>query len=150
MTMSIASMDPSAPEWVTLEPPTYPRLRSGPGGAPESLVSHLSQDQILELRSLVETELAALKKSMAISEEALRPVELDQTAVGRLSRIDSLKNQGMTRNLHEREKSKLAKLEAALERLGQGLYGVCMVCQAELPYGRLLVFPEAEACARCG
>lgn len=36
----------------------------------------------------------------------MRPVALDQTAVGRLSRIDSLQNQGLTRNLQEREQGK--------------------------------------------
>lgn len=113
-------------------------------------MSHLLPDQLAELRTLLEKELGALEKSMRISEEALKPVELDQTAVGRLSRMDSLQNQGMTRNLHEREQSKLAKLQAALKRVEAGQYGLCTVCHRALPYGRLLVFPEAESCARCG
>lgn len=113
-------------------------------------MSHLSDTQIAELKALVERELEGLRRSMAISEEALRPVELDQTAVGRLSRMDSLQNQGMTRNLHEREQSKLARLEAALKRFRDGRFGLCTICEAELPYGRLLVLPEAESCARCG
>lgn len=112
-------------------------------------MSHLSPEQTDELRALVESELRKLRRSMQISEEALKPVELDQTAVGRLSRMDSLQNQGMTRNLHERERSKLARLEAAQGRLKANRYGYCTVCDAELPYGRLLVFPEAESCARC-
>ena len=87
---------------------------------------------------------------MAVSEEALKPVELDQTAVGRLSRMDSLQNQGMTRNLHAREQAKLAKIGAALDRLSADTYGSCTLCGADLPYGRLLVFPEAESCSACG
>lgn len=90
-----------------------------------------------------------LRRSMRVSEDALKPVELDQTAVGRLSRMDSLQNQGMTRNLHEREQAKLARIQAALDRIGKGTFGTCVVCGSGLPYGRLLVFPEAEACARC-
>ncbi len=112
-------------------------------------MAHLASDQMTELQALLEKELAGLRRSMRVSEEALKPVELDQTAVGRLSRIDSLQNQGMTRNLHAREQAKLAKIEAALRRIERGEFGLCGVCGADLPYGRLLVFPEAENCATC-
>ena len=112
-------------------------------------MSDLSSEQSAELRRVLERELASLQRSMEISSEALKPVELDQTAVGRLSRMDSLQNQGMTRNLHEREQAKLAKVLAALARIDDGTFGVCIVCGSALPYGRLLVFPEAESCARC-
>ena len=112
-------------------------------------MSGLSSEQTAELRRVLERELASLQRSMAISSEALKPVELDQTAVGRLSRMDSLQNQGMTRNLHEREQAKLAKVQAALARIEGGTFGTCIVCESPLPYGRLLVFPEAESCARC-
>jgi len=112
-------------------------------------MSDLPPDQIADLKAVLERELVALTRSMEISEEALKPVQLDQTVVGRLSRMDSLQNQGMTRNLHEREQAKLAKITAALARIEHGTYGVCLVCGAHLPYGRLLVFPEAESCASC-
>jgi len=112
-------------------------------------VSHLTDAQRDELKAMLEKELTSLRRSMSISEEALKPVKLDQTAVGRLSRMDSLQNQGMTRNLYEREQAKLAKIGAALGRLDAGTFGACTLCGAELPYGRLLVFPEAESCTAC-
>lgn len=112
-------------------------------------MSTLSTDQLAELREILEKELKALQRSMKVSADALKPVELDQTAVGRLSRMDSLQNQSMTRNLHEREQVKLAKIETALHRLEQGSYGTCISCGAPVPYGRLLVFPETESCAVC-
>lgn len=113
-------------------------------------MNHLSKDQLTELRAELERQLGRLKRSMRISDEALRPVELDQTAVGRLSRIDSLQNQGMTRNLHQREQVKLAHIQQALERLDGGSYGLCVECGAEVPFERLFVFPEAPTCQACG
>ncbi len=110
----------------------------------------LTVDQLDALREELDRQLVKLKRSMRATDEALRPVELDQTAVGRLSRIDSLQNQGLTRNLHEREQIKLALLLEALSRVDAGAYGVCTGCGSHIPFGRLFVFPETPECAACG
>jgi len=86
---------------------------------------------------------------MIFTDEALRPVELDQTAVGRLSRIDSLQNQGLTKNLREREQVKLALLGDAMRKMESGGYGTCDGCGGQIPFERLFVFPEAPVCAAC-
>lgn len=111
---------------------------------------HLTQQQVDELKVELERVLAKLERSMRTTEEAMRPVQLDQSAVGRLSRIDSLQNQGLTRNLQEREAVKLAHVQSALARMAAGTYGSCSECGAEVPFERLLVFPEAPTCAACG
>ena len=112
-------------------------------------MQHLTQDQSDALRSEIEAALDKLLRSMAITDEALKPVELDQTAVGRLSRIDSLQNQGLTKNLREREAVKLGRLQQALIRLEAGTFGLCVECGAEIPFGRLMVLPEAPNCSDC-
>lgn len=111
---------------------------------------HLTPDQIAELQEELERQLARLERSMRATDEAMEPVELDQAAVGRLSRIDSLQNQGLTRNLQERERVKLAHIEGAFRRLGEGTYGLCISCGSEIPFGRLYVVPEAPTCTACG
>lgn len=110
----------------------------------------MNQDQIAELKGILEKELARLTRSVAMSDEASRPVELDQTAVGRLSRMDSLQSQGMARNLKDREEATLARVRAALERVEQGSYGLCTTCGQAIAYGRLHIMPEAPTCAGCG
>lgn len=113
-------------------------------------MDHLSPAQIDELRRQLASELDDLERSMAVTEEAVRPVELDQTAVGRLSRMDSLQNQGLAKNLEEREQVKLARIEQAFRRLADGSYGRCVECGGEIPFGRLTVFPETATCQACG
>ena len=113
-------------------------------------MSHLSDSEITELRSELEREFGSLVKSMAITDEALRPVQLDQTAVGRLSRMDSLQNQSLTKNLRERESLKLALIRGALERMERGDYGLCESCGGQIPFGRLFVVPESPSCGGCG
>lgn len=113
-------------------------------------MNSLTTEQVRELREELERQLDRLMRSIETSEAALRPVELDQSRVGRLSRMDEMQNQSLTRNLHEREEIRLTLIRNALERLEEGTYGVCEACAGEIPYERLLVFPEATECGSCG
>lgn len=113
-------------------------------------MSSLSQERLAELREQLEGQLARLLRSIEASEAALAPVELDQSRVGRLSRMDELQNQSLTRNLHEREEVRLGMIRGALERMEAGTYGACTACGSGISYERLLVFPEAPECGNCG
>lgn len=113
-------------------------------------MKQLDPHQIDDLRAELDRQLRRLERSMKVTETAMEPVKLDQTAVGRLSRIDSLQNQGMTRNLQEREQVKLAHIQEAFRRIEQGTYGLCVSCGGEIPFERLYVMPEAPTCTACG
>jgi RNA polymerase-binding transcription factor DksA len=43
----------------------------------------------------------------------------------------------------------LSDVEAALERMDQGRYGLCQVCARPIPLERLTVVPQARYCGRC-
>lgn len=118
-------------------------------GAEKAGPSHLSEEQLETLRREVLRQLERLERSMKVTDEGLRPVELDPGAVGRLSRIDELQNQALTRNLREREQIQLGGLLGALRRLEEGVYGLCVECGGEIPFERLLVFPETATCVDC-
>ncbi len=113
------------------------------------MMKHLTPDQIDQLTDELDAALSKLERSMRVTDDALRPVHLDQSAVGRLSRIDSLQNQGLTRNLRDREQAKLGQIVSALERMEKGRYGICIECGGDIPFERLLVFPETPSCAAC-
>ncbi len=109
----------------------------------------ITPEQIEVLKEDLMSELLRLERSMGLTEEASEVVELDQTAVGRLSRMDSLQSQSMAKNLKEREAVKLALIVDALERIEQGTYGLCAECGESLSIGRLSVFPESRECSGC-
>jgi len=113
-------------------------------------MSHLAKAQIAKLRAELERQLARLEKSMKVTDEAMKTVDLDQAAVGRLSRMDSLQSQSMAKGLREREMVQLSLIQAAIRRLDQGTYGVCTACGAGVAFERLLVFPESATCSACG
>jgi len=45
--------------------------------------------------------------------------------------------------------SKLKNVRMALEKIGNGLYGVCENCGKEIDEERLLACPEAKTCLKC-
>lgn len=110
----------------------------------------LTPEQVEELRQELERERARLERTMPSTQEAAKPVQLDQTAVGRLSRMDALANQHLTQDLAAREESRHTGIVLALERVANGTYGTCERCGGTIPYGRLLVMPEARTCVACG
>lgn len=46
-------------------------------------------------------------------------------------------------------KSELEKIDAALERMEKGTYGVCSNCGKEIPLERLQAYPQADTCLDC-
>jgi DnaK suppressor protein len=112
--------------------------------------SPLTSEQREQIRAELLHALQRLERSLKISGRAARPVKLDQTSVGRLSRIDALQNQQMTQGLQARENARYAQVVEALQRLERGGFGVCGGCGQPIPFERLLVFPETLRCAACG
>ena len=109
----------------------------------------LPDDLLADLRTELERQQERLERSMSVTEEAVRPVELDQCAVGRLSRMDSLQNQQMSKNLQDREQARHAAIRTALERMDRGEYGICVDCGDPIQPGRLFVVPEIAHCPAC-
>ncbi|MEX2281695.1 MAG: TraR/DksA C4-type zinc finger protein [Gemmatimonadota bacterium] len=110
---------------------------------------HLTLAQINALRAELDRQLRKLQGSMRTTARAMRPVQLDESSIGRISRIDNLQTQGLTKELQEREQAKLGQINEALKRIEAGTYGVCVVCRKPISFERLEVFPEAPNCAAC-
>lgn len=109
----------------------------------------LSNEQTAHLRSELQRTLGRIERSLELNGGG-RTTELDQSAVGRLSRIEALQNQGLTKNLHDRERHQLELVVEALRRLDDGSYGICTNCSGAIRYERLQVFPETRTCSVCG
>lgn len=91
-------------------------------------------------------ELIALEKATT---DDRRPVELDQTRVGRLSRMDALQGQAMALETERRRRQEIQKIEAAIGRLDSGDYGYCVSCGEEIEAARLKIDPAIPICLSC-
>ncbi|WP_373085929.1 TraR/DksA family transcriptional regulator [Sneathiella sp.] len=83
------------------------------------------------------------------SNESSRPVELDQTRVGRLSRMDALQGQAMAQETERRRQNELTRIAAALKRLEDGDFGLCVRCGEEISEKRLALDASIAVCIDC-
>lgn len=100
-------------------------------------------------RSRLDAKRRELEDVSALSQETRKPVELDQQAVGRLSRMDAMQAHAMAQATERARKRDLVRIEMAERRLAGGEYGYCIECGEEIADGRLAVDPMAETCIRC-
>ena len=91
----------------------------------------------------------ALQALDATSSAAAQPVELDQTRVGRLSRMDAMQAQEMSLATRRRREVRLTRIESALGRIDSGDYGHCIRCSEPIGAERLDFDPAALLCIGC-
>jgi DnaK suppressor protein len=57
--------------------------------------------------------------------------------------------QNFSMRIREREQRLVKKIDEALERMNQGVYGICERCEEEIPYPRLKARPVTTLCINC-
>lgn len=100
-------------------------------------------------RELIQKRIDVLLPSSEKNNKMTNSVELDQTRVGRLSRMDAMQMQQMELALSRRQQTELIGLKRALTRLDTGEYGECEECGEEIDPRRLEIDPIATLCISC-
>lgn len=91
-------------------------------------------------------ELLALE---AASADGRATVELDQTRVGRLSRMDAIQHKEMAMETGRRRKAELRRIAAAFARIEDGGFGWCLKCGEPVGRKRLELDPSTALCVAC-
>jgi len=86
---------------------------------------------------------------IASTKEDSAPVELDQTMVGRLSRMDAMQGQAMAEEVKRRRDMELTRIDAALGRIAEDEYGYCLTCGEDIDEKRLKLDPSISLCSKC-
>lgn len=90
-----------------------------------------------------------LESVAATGDESAAVVELDQSKVGRLSRMDAMQSQAMAKASSNRRQTMLVKIRAALQRIEDDEFGFCRGCDEEINPKRLEFDPTALYCIEC-
>lgn len=88
-------------------------------------------------------------KTLTDGQTAVSPLELDQSRVGRLSRMDAMQQRAMTQAAAQLAKLEEQRIRKAIDRMRSGDYGYCILCEEEIAEGRLKVDPSALTCIAC-
>lgn len=107
------------------------------------------KNQLLLLRSRMRGDVsgmadAALRKTRADSSGDLSSMPIHMADLG----TDAFE-QEFTLSLIEHDGAVLDQIEAALERIEEGSYGVCTECESKIPKTRLNVLPFTAHCVKC-
>jgi len=106
-------------------------------------------DNIEELRAALLQRRDSLTELSALSASSRDAVELDQSRVGRLSRMDALQQQEMAKASESQRSQQVARIDAALARIASGDFGFCLDCGEEIAAKRLAVDPATPLCIDC-
>ncbi len=111
--------------------------------------SKVYKNQLLGLRSRLRGDVnamadAALRKPRSEASGDLSSMPIHMADVG----TDAFE-QEFTLSLMEHEGGALEQIEAALVRIEDGLYGVCVECEGKIPKTRLEVLPHTPYCVKC-
>lgn len=101
------------------------------------------------LRAELVERLQSLRATSETTADNRRPVELDQTSVGRVSRMDAMQVQAMAVASERRRLDEARRVEAAIKRIDDGEYGYCIACGEEIAKKRLAADPTAATCIKC-
>lgn len=105
--------------------------------------------QRLHYQNVLENMLSELLANEQINASAADVVELDQTRLGRLSRMDAMQGQAISKDIQRRRKADIVRIEAALERLANYEFGDCLRCDEPIANERLAFDPASTLCIEC-
>jgi len=112
-------------------------------------MTELNSSKIQGLLQQLQTEKSALEQQLSFNASSSEPVQLDQSAVGRVSRIDAIQQQHMAVSTRRQAQQRLARLITAINAISKDEYGYCQSCDEPINYERLQVQPEAPLCITC-
>ncbi len=109
----------------------------------------LSDKKLQHFKALLLKLKTGLLKAGETGQQAEAVVELDQTRVGRLSRMDAMQAQAMSLETGRRRRQNILAIDAALERISAADYGFCLDCDEIINPARLGADPTATLCIVC-
>ncbi len=101
------------------------------------------------LKIRIGQELEDLRAAVEEMQAQNAPVAPD-AAIGRLSRLDTMLNQGISEASLSNSRQRILRLERALARVEHDpSFGECAECGEPIPVARLLALPESTRCVHC-
>ncbi len=109
----------------------------------------MEQKQLDNFRATLVSLREEIEQLSTDSRDAIGTVTLDQSKVGRLSRMDAMQAQQMAQETARRRQLQLQKIQSALHRMDTDDYGCCFKCGDDIAIARLNVDPASTRCMGC-
>ena len=109
----------------------------------------MNDDELTRFKTLLLQQRDTLMVSQQLGQSATETVALDQSSVGRVSRIDAMQSQSMAIETTRLRQQQLRQITTALAMIESGDYGFCTECDTEIDVKRLAIDPAAMQCVAC-
>ena len=109
----------------------------------------MTEEETEEFRQKLLQLKSELREQEELSQEGKSIVELDQSKMGRLSRLDAMQGQQMAMEEARRRQRQLLKIDGALRRIESDEYGICFICEEEIDVRRLNFDLTSTRCIEC-
>lgn len=113
------------------------------GGTRASEPSHLSEEQLAQLRTLLAQQVLAQHEALTDQDEALTDATGDVVAAAVTSERE------LAHAFVQFTREAVDELDAAIARIDNGQYGVCDGCGEPIAFERLEAVPETVFCVSC-
>jgi DnaK suppressor protein len=104
---------------------------------------------ISSYKQRLEERLRQIEEGDVARKDDRKPVELDQTTFGRLSRMDAMQQQAMSQAAGRMAQVEKQRIKAALRRIEEDEYGYCVLCGEDIAEKRLNFDPSVPTCIEC-
>lgn len=106
----------------------------------------MDENRVKKALERMESKLDAVAE---IGQAAAAAVELDQSKVGRLSRMDALQSQAIAQASERQRQLQRQQIKRARQKLSDSNYGDCETCGEPINPKRLEISPIAATCIDC-
>jgi len=108
----------------------------------------MTSSQLKKIKDKIQEDLLSMQREIDGLEEKTKPIAPD-CSLGRLTRQEMIQEQQVNEHaLHESE-IRLNKLKYALGKVDKEDYGICMECEEDILFERLMLVPESSHCVSC-
>jgi DnaK suppressor protein len=108
----------------------------------------MKKSQILEIKNKINQDIEHLKDEIISLEEKTKPISPD-CSLGRLTRQEMIQEQQVNEHALHESKIRLNKLNYAAIKVNKEDYGICMECEEDILFDRLMLVPESSHCVSC-
>ncbi len=108
----------------------------------------MNKEQKEQIREQIKLEIEKTERSIAEYKDLTQPIEPD-CAIGRVSRMDAIVNQNVSKTALRKAKTKLKNLLYAQQNIDNAGFGICASCGQDIPIGRILLVPHSRFCVNC-
>jgi len=108
----------------------------------------MTDTQKTTIKSKIKSELLFLDKEVAQLTAKTQPIAPD-CSLGRLTREEMMIEQQIYLHSLDEAQIRINKLKFALSKIDKVEYGICLECEENIAYERLLLLPESSHCVAC-